>query len=220
MKRLLFTLMLVLVAPASADDFSRDANYRFEFNLKKAVPMAREVNSAGFAPQLFAIRLDSTVADLEALGFECTVNPQSAKNVCRHGGYNLLPDYPTAAVDSHLTAYFDGYDENCPGNLSTIAYRENISEYNRIARKLSYLRYDEITAAIRKKYKKYQRAEARTLPVIGGKDYGYRLGAKIEVRRGTINNGYSVTVLYRSQCQVDKIVGKSGLLTELIEEKI
>ena len=84
-----------------------------------------------------------------------------------------------------------------------MAYREHvsdISEYNRIARKVSYDRYGEITAAIRKKYKKYEQAEARTLPVIGGKDYGYRLGAKIEVRRGTINNGYSVTVLYRSQC--------------------
>ena len=107
MKKLLFTLMFVLVAPVSADDFARSANYRFEFNLKRAVPMAQEVNSAGFAPQLFAISWNSTAADLEALGFECTVNPQSAKNVCRHGSYNLLPDYPAAAIDNYLTAYFD-----------------------------------------------------------------------------------------------------------------
>ena len=223
MKKLLLTILLVWAAPVSAEDFSARAGFKFLYASEKAVPLALEINSTVFAPKFFGFSWDVKAAELEALGFDCEIGRLTQRNICQHNRYKLLPNYPAVNIKNYLTFTFGHPEGNCAGKVATITYNEVISdklEGQKISQKVSYMRYDEAKAAISRKYIEYRPAVALTEIVHGSKEYGYRLGAKIEVLRLDNSGGFDLVVRYRAQCKVDEIVGANGLLTEVIEDKI
>ena len=210
MKKLLFTLMLVLVAPAHARDLDSDKEYRTLSPVlgPEMVKLLAEINSSKFAPQLFNFAWTTTIPELKTLGFECGINPKSQHNVCWHQGYKLLPNSSEIKIDHILTFWFGNANENCAGKLMRIVYDEVIHDdllfgLDLATHKLALDRYEGILKGIRTKYKDHKYAQKRKFSVANDFDFLYWLGDKIEVSGLEVEDGYNLTVNYRAQCQVD-----------------
>ena len=220
MKKLLFTLMLVLMAPAHAQNVIDYSELKLHGPVPEATELLDKINSPLFAPRLMGFSWKLTMQELNMNGFDCKQVVGTKRNFCQHQGYALLPDLPHADLQRNLTFWFGDEEGYCKGGLAAITYEEVLVD-GALFGKVSRNRYMNIVDMLRDKYSTYIPAEQVFIGIKRGVAKSvFRLGHKIEVSRMERESDYRLVVQYRDQCAVEKYKRISDTLVRVGELQI